>query len=374
MEILDPEQNREFHDNYLDLPFDLSRVFFITTANTLDNIPRPLLDRMEVLRLAGYSQEEKSQIARRYLIPRQLSEAGLIDEQLSIPDETLAQVIRRYTREAGVRELERMLGRIARKIATQFAQGDTRAVHVSVEDFVELLGPERFMPENARRELSPGVAAGLAWTEAGGEVLYVEAVILPKGRGLTMTGHLGEVMRESAKAARSYIRSRADRLGLDPESMLKSGVHIHVPSGAVPKDGPSAGIAMVTALASLYANYEARSDTAMTGEITLSGLVLPVGGIKEKVLAAHRAGLHRVILPSENRKDLTDVPDHVRDELEFVFAERIEDALRLAIPRLAEQSETEYSRASTMHSRANRSRKQPAPIASPPDESGCGRT
>ena len=367
MEILDPEQNREFHDNYLDLPFDLSKVFFITTANTLDNIPRPLLDRMEVLRLAGYSQEEKSQIARRYLIPRQLSEAGLTDEQLTIPDETLAQVIRRYTREAGVRELERMLARIARKIATQFAEGTTVPVSVSGEELVELLGPERFMPESARRELPPGVAAGLAWTEAGGEVLYVEAVILPKARGLTMTGHLGEVMRESAKAARSYIRSNAEHLGLDPDSMLKSGVHIHVPSGAVPKDGPSAGVAMVTALASLYTNHAARSDTAMTGEITLTGLVLPVGGIKEKVLAAHRAGLHRIILPSENRKDLKDVPDHVQVELEFVFAERIEDVLKSAILNLATQPETpEYSRTdeTAASNSVSQSRKQPS-LATP---------
>ncbi len=362
MEILDPEQNREFHDNYLDLPFDLSKVFFITTANTLDNIPRPLLDRMEVLRLAGYSPEEKSEIARRYLIPRQLSAAGLADTQLSIPDKTLAHVIRRYTREAGVRELERMLGRIARKIATQFAQGETEPVRVSSKDLAELLGPERFMPESARRELPPGVAAGLAWTEAGGEVLYVEAVLLPQARGLTMTGQLGKVMRESAKAARSYIRSNAEPLRLDSDSMLKSGVHIHVPSGAVPKDGPSAGIAMVTALVSLYTGAAARSDTAMTGEITLSGLVLPVGGIKEKVLAAHRAGLHRIILPGENRKDLPDVPEHVRKEIEFVFAERIEDVLGAAIPQLAEPSaQRENARAGKLpvpRSR-NPSRKQP---------------
>jgi ATP-dependent Lon protease len=337
MEILDPEQNREFHDNYLDLPFDLSKTFFITTANTLDNIPRPLLDRMEVLRLAGYSDEEKREIARRYLIPRQLSEAGLTAEQLTFPDATLRYIIRRYTREAGVRELERMIGRTARKITTRFAQGKTDPVTVAADDLGDLLGPERFIPEQARRKLNPGVAAGLAWTEAGGDVLYVEALLLPQGRGLLMTGQLGDVMRESAKAARSYIRSQAEALGLDTEMMRKSAVHIHVPAGAVPKDGPSAGVTMASALASLYSGCPARSDTAMTGEITLSGLVLPVGGIKEKVLAAHRAGLHRIILPRDNTKDLRDLPDHVRDDVEFVFAEKIEEVLTAAIPDLAER-------------------------------------
>ncbi len=337
MEILDPEQNCEFHDNYLDLPFDLSKTFFITTANTLDNIPKPLLDRMEVLRLAGYSDEEKREIARRYLIPRQLSEAGLNAEQLTFPDAALSYIIRRYTREAGVRELERMIGRTARKVTTRFAQGTTNPVTVAVDDLGDLLGPERFIMEQARRKLNPGVAAGLAWTEAGGDVLYVEALLLPQGRGLLMTGQLGDVMRESAKAARSYIRSQADALGLDNETIRKSAVHIHVPAGAVPKDGPSAGVTMASALASLYSGCPARSDTAMTGEITLSGLVLPVGGIKEKVLAAHRAGLRRIILPRDNVKDLRDLPDHVRDDLEFVFAEKIEDVLTAAIPELAER-------------------------------------
>jgi ATP-dependent Lon protease len=335
MEILDPEQNREFHDNYLDLPFDLSKVFFITTANTLDNIPRPLLDRMEVLRLAGYIDEEKREIARRYLIPRQLSEAGLSAEQLTIPSDTLAHVIRRYTREAGVRELERMIGRVARKIATRFAEGRTQPVVVQASDLGELLGPERFTAERARRKLRTGIAAGLAWTETGGDVLYVEAVLIPKGRGLLMTGQLGEVMRESAKAARSYILSQSESIGLDADKISKSAVHIHVPAGAVPKDGPSAGVTMATALASLYSGCPARSDTAMTGEITLSGLVLPVGGIKEKILAAHRAGLRRIILPQENEKDLRDLPGQVRTDLEFVFAGQIEEVLAAAIPELA---------------------------------------
>jgi len=337
MEILDPAQNFEFHDNYLDLPFDLSKVFFITTANTLDTIPRPLLDRMEVLRLPGYSDEEKREIARRYLIRRQVADAGLREEQLTIPDDTLAYVIRHYTREAGVRELDRTIGRIARKVATDFARGRREPVGVGVEDLAELLGPERFLPEQARKTLSPGVAAGLAWTESGGDVLYVEAALLPEGRELTLTGQLGNVMQESARAAQSYLWSRAEELGIDKERIRKSGVHIHVPAGAVPKDGPSAGVTMASALASLYSGAPARSDTAMTGELTLSGLVMPVGGIKEKILAAHRAGLRRIVIPKENQKDLRDVPAHVREALEIVTAERIEDVLAAAIPELAER-------------------------------------
>jgi ATP-dependent Lon protease len=337
MEILDPAQNREFHDNYLDLPFDLSKVLFITTANTLDNIPRPLLDRMEVLRLAGYSGEEKCEIAARYLIPRQLNEAGLTADQLAIPNPTVAHIIHHYTREAGVRELERRIGQIARKVTTRFAEGRTTPVSVQPADLGDLLGPERFIPERARRQQRPGIAAGLAWTETGGEVLYVEAVLLPKGQGLQMTGQLGEVMRESALAARSYILSQAPALGLDAEKIRRSAVHIHVPAGAVPKDGPSAGVTMATALTSLYCGIPMSRETAMTGEITLSGLVLPVGGIKEKVLAAHRAGLRRIILPQENKKDLRGLPDHVRNELQFVFVEHIEEVLAAAIPDLAKQ-------------------------------------
>lgn len=335
MEILDPAQNFDFHDNYLDLPFDLSKVFFITTANTLDTIPRPLLDRMEVLRLAGYSDEEKRAIAQRYLIARQLKESGLTGEQLTIPEQTLAYIIRRYTREAGVRELERLLGQLARKVATRIAQGSTEPVQVAIGDLTELLGPERFFAEQARRELAPGVAAGLAWTEAGGDVLYVEAALLPEGKDLTLTGQLGEVMQESAKAAQSYTWAHCEALGINKETIRRSGLHIHVPAGAIPKDGPSAGVTMVTALASLYANHPARSDTAMTGEITLSGLVLPVGGIKEKLLAAHRAGIRRVILPRENQKDLRELPEHVKEDMQFVFVEHIEEALAAAIPDLA---------------------------------------
>jgi ATP-dependent Lon protease len=334
LEILDPAQNGTFRDNYLDLPFDLSKVFFITTANTLDPVPRPLLDRMEVLRLSGYSEEEKLHIARRYLIPRQLEQAGINAEQLTIPEETLRHVISRYTREAGVRQLERALGSLARKVALKFAEDAAKSITIQRADLVEMLGPERFIQERARQQLPPGVATGLAWTETGGDVLYVEASLLPHGKGLRLTGQLGDVMRESARAAQSFLWAHAERLGLSSRLFRQAGVHIHVPAGAVPKDGPSAGVAMVTALASLYTGIPTRSDTAMTGEITLTGLVLPVGGIKEKVLAAHRAGLRRVILPRDNEKDLRQLPDQVRQEMEFVFAERIEEALPAAIPDL----------------------------------------
>ena len=292
---------------------------------------------MEILPLSGYSDEEKIEIARRYLIPRQLKEAGLTAEQLVIPDETLGFLIRRYTREAGVRELERLLGSIARKVATQVLEGKTGLQTVTSDQLAELLGSQRFFAETARQRLLPGVATGLAWTEGGGDVLYIEAVLLPEGGDLTLTGQLGSVMQESARAAKSYIWSQADRLGIDKEQIRKSGVHIHVPAGAIPKDGPSAGVTMATALASLYAGCEVRGDTAMTGEITLSGLVLPVGGIKEKVLAAHRAGIRRVILPKNNENELRKLPDHVRQGMEFVLVERIEDVLRAAIPELAER-------------------------------------
>jgi ATP-dependent Lon protease len=339
LEILDPEQNKEFRDNYLDLPFDLSKVFFITTANTLDTIPQPLLDRMEVLRLPGYSEEEKLVIAERYLIPRQLEQAGLTPEQCTFTREAVRQIISRYTREAGVRRLERAIGRVARKVALKFAEGDTTPVTVKPEDLADYLGPAPFVPEELRKQLPPGVATGLAWTETGGEVLYVEATLLPGGRGLTITGHVGEVMQESAKAAQSYLWSHADELHIERDVFKRSGLHVHVPAGAIPKDGPSAGITMAVAMASLYAGVPARSDTAMTGEITLTGLVLPIGGVKEKVLAARRAGIKRVILPKANEKDLRDLPEEVRREIEFIFVERIEEVLAAAIPDLQLKAE-----------------------------------
>jgi ATP-dependent Lon protease len=335
MEILDPAQNATFRDNYLDMPFDLTKVFFITTANTLESIPGPLLDRMELLKLAGYTEEEKLQIARRYLIPRQVSEAGLQPEQLVIPDESLVLVISRYTREAGLRQLDRSIGRLARKVAIAVAEGKTSSVVVRPEDLVDLLGPERFFPEQARSTLPPGVATGLAWTEAGGEVLSIEALLLPGSKGLILTGQLGNVMKESARAAQSYIWSRAEALGIPKAQLHRSAVHIHVPAGAIPKDGPSAGVAMATAVATLYTKCPARADTAMTGEITLTGLVLPVGGIKEKVLAARRAGIRRVILPKENDKDLRELPEPLRQEMKFVLVDSVEDVIEAAVPELS---------------------------------------
>jgi ATP-dependent Lon protease len=337
LEILDPAQNNAFRDNYLDLPFDLSHVFFICTANTLDTIPRPLLDRMEILRLSGYSEEEKVEIARKYLIPRQIKQTGLQPEQLTIPDEVVKRIIERYTREAGVRQLERTLGAIARKVAVRFAEGKTEPVTVRPDDLADLLGPERFFQEQARKILPPGVATGMAWTETGGEVLYVEATLLPHARGLKLTGQLGKVMKESARAALSYVWAHAEELGIAPDQFRRFGVHVHVPAGAVPKDGPSAGVAMVTAITSAYTHTPVRNDTAMTGEITLSGLVLPIGGLKEKVLAARYAGIQRIILPKANEKDLRELPDNVRQELKFFPCERVEDALAAALPELAQR-------------------------------------
>ena len=337
LEVLDPEQNKTFRDNYLDLPFDISKVFFITTANTLETIPRPLLDRTELLRLPGYSEEEKLEIARKYLIPRQLKETGLTAEQCVIGDGVVRRIISGYTREAGLRQLERGIGRVARKVALRFAEGQGEAVTVQPDQLADMLGPERFHPEQLRKQLQAGVAAGLAWTETGGEVLYVEATLLPDGKGLTLTGQLGEVMQESVKAAQSYIWSHADEFGIDRASFKDYGVHVHVPAGAIPKDGPSAGVTMATSLVSLYTKTTVRSDTAMTGEITLTGMVLPIGGVKEKVLAARRSGMKRVILPRPNQTDLRELPEDVRAEMEFVYADRIEDVLAAAIPELAEK-------------------------------------
>ena len=331
LEILDPAQNHTFRDHYLDLPFDLSKVFFITTANTLDTISQPLLDRMEIIRVQGYSEREKAEIARRYLWPRRLKEAGLASEHVQLPDEVLDQIISRYTREAGVRQLEQMLGRLTRKVALTFAElpegEDRQSVTVDVHKIPDWLGSERFMPEEARKNIPVGVATGLAWTPTGGDVLYIETTLLPGSHEVSLTGQLGDVMQESARAARSYLWSHAESMGLDISRFKRNGLHIHVPSGAIPKDGPSAGITMATALASSYVGKPVRSDTAMTGELSLSGLVLPVGGIKEKVLAAHRAGIRRIILPKANEKDLKDVPQEVRDDMTFIPVERIEEVL-----------------------------------------------
>ena len=331
LEILDPQQNNTFRDHYLDLPFDLSRIFFIATANQLGPIPPPLRDRMEMIRLAGYSDREKLEIARRYLIPRQTGENGLNQAQLKIEDSAVELIASRYTREAGVRQLERNVGSVARKVALKVAQGQAESVTVAASDVREYLGPPRFYPEEARKELPAGVATGMAWTEMGGEVLFIEATLLPGGRGLTITGQLGEVMQESARAAQSYLWSHATEFGIEPEIFRGFGVHLHVPAGAIPKDGPSAGVTITSALASLYTGRRVRPDTAMTGEITLSGLVFPIGGVKEKVLAAHRAGIRRILLPARNEADTDDIPDDVRNELQIVFVSNIAEVLDAAL-------------------------------------------
>jgi ATP-dependent Lon protease len=334
LEILDPEQNNSFTDHYLDLPFDLSKAFFIGTANQLGPIPPPLRDRMEVIHLAGYSDREKLQIAKKYLAPRQVRENGLTPELFEITDDAIKLIASRYTREAGVRQLERSIGRMARKVALKIAQGQTEKIVVDAKDMHDYLGAPHFYPEEARKELPAGVATGMAWTEMGGEILFIEASLLPGGSGLTITGQIGEVMQESARAARSYLWAHAQEFGIGTEMFKDYGVHLHVPAGAIPKDGPSAGVTITAALASLYTGRRVRPDTSMTGEITLSGLVFPVGGIKEKVLAAHRAGIHRIILPARNEADLEDIPEDVRRELEIVPVTRINEVVDAALEKL----------------------------------------
>jgi ATP-dependent Lon protease len=333
LEILDPAQNNTFRDHYLDLPFDLSKTFFIATANQLGPIPIPLRDRMEIIQLAGYSDQEKLNIAKEYLIPRQINENGLQPDQIEITDDAVNLLTARYTREAGVRQLERTVGNLARKVALRVAQGQTEKVTITANDVKGYLGAPRFYPEEARAELPAGVATGMAWTEMGGEVLFIEATMLPGGGGLTLTGQLGEVMKESAQAARSYLWSHATEFGINPEMIKQNGVHVHVPAGAIPKDGPSAGVTMASAMASLYTGRKVRSDTSMTGEITLSGLVFPVGGVKEKILAAHRAGIRRIILPERNEADTEEIPEDVRNELEIIPAKYISDVLNAALEK-----------------------------------------
>ena len=336
LEVLDPAQNYTFMDNYLGVAFDLSRVLFIATANTLETIPAPLRDRMEVLELSGYTDEEKIRIAEQYLIPKQRTAHGLRLEELSIEVEALRQIIRGYTREAGVRSLDRQIASVARKIARQIAEGQMASTRVTPEIVHEHLGRPRFFDEVAERTTRPGVATGLAWTSAGGDVLFVEATMMSsKGDDLVLTGMLGDVMRESAQTAVSYVRSHAAALGVDPGIFEGQRVHIHVPAGAIPKDGPSAGITMMVAVASLATGRPVRGDMAMTGEITLRGKVLPVGGIKEKVLAAHRAGIKRVLLPRRNERDVEDVPEDVRRDLGLVFVDAAEDVLEHALTPVA---------------------------------------
>jgi len=334
LEVLDPEQNNTFSDHYLDVQYDLSKVMFIATANLLDPIPGPLKDRMEILELPGYTFEEKVHIARNHLIPKQLREHGLPTESISITEPAIIRIIIGYTREAGVRNLERRIADICRAIAVEVASGkvavgEKRAI--VEQDVEEMLGAEKFYNESAERTELPGVATGLAWTAAGGDILFIEATRMQGKGSLTLTGQLGDVMKESAQAALSYLRSKADSIGIPPNFLERTDIHIHFPAGAIPKDGPSAGVTILTALVSLLTGIRVRSDVAMTGEITLRGLVLPVGGIKEKVLAAHRAGMKRVILPARNEKDLTDVPEQARKELDFVFATRMDEVLAAAL-------------------------------------------
>jgi ATP-dependent Lon protease len=331
LEVLDPEQNREFRDHYLDVPFDLSQVMFITTANVLDTIPAPLRDRMEVLQLSGYTEDEKVRIAQGYLVPRQVRENSLRRDEISFSEESLRRIIRDYTREAGVRNLEREIGSICRKVATRVAEGQEGLVEVTPELVAEYLGPARFFYEAAERTEVPGVATGLSWTPTGGDILFIEATRMPGSKGFTLTGQLGNVMRESAQAALSYVRANAAELGIEADFYEHTDIHLHVPEGAIPKDGPSAGVTMATALASLLTGQPVRASVGMTGEITLRGQVLPVGGIKEKVLAAHRAGLATVILPRRNEKDLDEVPAEVRERMEFILVDRISQVFDAAL-------------------------------------------
>ena len=331
LEVLDPEQNATFRDNYLGVPFDLSRVVFIATANMLETIPGPLQDRMEIISLPGYTEEEKLEIARRYLVRRQLEANGLSPEQAEIDPEALRLTIKGYTREAGVRSLEREIGRALRHAAVQIAEGSTAKVVIAPKDLSAILGPPRFEGEIALRTSVPGVATGLAWTPVGGDILFIEATRVPGKGGLILTGQLGDVMRESVQAALTLVKSRASQLGIDPAVFERSDIHVHVPAGATPKDGPSAGVAMFTALASLLTNRTVRHDTAMTGEISLRGLVLPVGGIKEKVVAAAAAGLSRVMLPARNRRDFEEIPKSAREKLTFIWLEQVDDAIANAL-------------------------------------------
>jgi ATP-dependent Lon protease len=330
LEVLDPEQNNSFRDNYLAVPFDLSRVVFIATANLLDTIPGPLRDRMEIISLAGYTAGEKFQIARRYLVPRQLNANGLKSGQVEIADDALKGIIEHYTREAGVRNLEREIGRVLRQAAMRIAEGESGPIAISADDSLGILGPPPFEDEVAMRTSIPGVATGLAWTPVGGDILFIEATATPGNGRLILTGQLGEVMKESAQAALSIVKSRSGSYGIDASRFEKTDIHIHVPAGATPKDGPSAGVAMFMALVSLLTDRTVSSDTAMTGEISLRGLVLPVGGIKEKVVAAHRAGIRRVMLPARNKRDFEDIPEEVRQQLTFVWLERVDDAVSSA--------------------------------------------
>jgi len=333
LEVLDPEQNNSFSDHYIGLAFDLSRVMFITTANMTDPIPSPLRDRMEIINLSGYTEQEKLGIAKSYLIPRQMMEHGITEKQITIPDKTVLQVVAQYTREAGVRNLEREIGHLCRKVARKIAEGETGLFTITPSNLHQYLGVPKYLPEVERERDEVGVVTGLAWTETGGDVLYIEATTM-RGKGnLTLTGHLGDVMKESAHAALTYVRSRAGELGIKIEQFGKTDVHIHVPAGAIPKDGPSAGVTMATALASVFTNSPVKKDLAMTGEVTLRGRVLPIGGLKEKTLAAKRAGIKTMIIPKQNEKDLDDIPKNLKKDMKFIFVETMDEVISSALRR-----------------------------------------
>jgi len=331
LEVLDPEQNSTFRDNYLAVPFDLSKVFFVATANQLDTIPGPLRDRLEIIELPGYTQEEKLQIGRRYLIDRQLRANGLTAEQVSVSDGALAEIVANYTREAGVRSLERKIGAVLRNVAVRISEGTATSVALDEQAVQDILGARRYESEVALRTSTAGVATGLAWTPVGGDILFIEATSMPGKGQLILTGQLGDVMKESAQAAFSLVKTRAESLGLGGFDFATRDLHVHLPAGAIPKDGPSAGVALFMALSSLLTNRKVRSDVAMTGEISLRGLVLPVGGIKEKTLAALRAGIHTVLLPARNRKDLEEIPESARNQLQFIWLDTVDDALAAAL-------------------------------------------
>jgi ATP-dependent Lon protease len=339
LEVLDPEQNFSFSDHYIDVPFDLSKVMFITTANVLDTIPPALRDRMETLELPGYSEDQKRMIAREFLIPKQINEHGLTSEYIELQDSALQTIISSYTREAGVRNLEREIAAICRGVAKDVAAGSNEKAVVGSENLHKFLGPVKFFPEVAERTAEPGVATGLAWTPTGGDIIFVEATKMRGEKGLTLTGQLGDVMKESAQAALAYVRTKSKDLGIEEDFFNKNDIHIHVPAGAIPKDGPSAGITMFVALTSLLTNKPIRNDVAMTGEITLRGLVLPVGGIKEKVLAGMRAGITTIILPKKNEKDLEEIPEHIRSQMNFKFIQRMDEAIALALKNPEPRSE-----------------------------------
>ena len=373
--MLDPAQNNTFTDHYLDVPFDLSRVLFIATANTMDTVPGPLRDRMEVIEIPGYTSSDKLNIAKSYLVPRQLEANGLAERHVRFKDDALREIIESYTREAGVRSLERNVGSVARAIAAEIVSGRTDKVTVDRDYVIKTLGPRRFEPELAQRTSVPGVATGLAYTPVGGEILFIEASRFPGKGAIMLTGQIGDVMKESASAAFTLLRSKAKKLGIAQDLLANSDVHIHVPAGAVPKDGPSAGVAMYTALASLMLNRPVHHDVAMTGEITLRGLVLPIGGLKEKTLAAKRAGIKQVIVPKRNEKDMPDIPEEVRSTVNFHFVDNVDQVLAIALGGAAktaarEQPKPKASKTKRSHGRLANGKPQKATRPKPARQKG----